>query len=166
MWVCGIYNVVIQWFVVLGYYVIRQAAFAMNIEHFIALWSLIYFEWHKYWLFISYINCIAARCLINVVYLKAFAFIRLWWCCTFLNDIANELNQHKNWKLRHNCWDWNNGYWLIEFQVGIFWYQVYQAQLWEGMLNCLASLAMSTRVPRALPGKLDLKRHSLSIDYI
>ena len=28
------------------------------------------------------------------------------------------------------------------------------------MLNCLASLAMSTRVLKALPGKLDIKRHS------
>ena len=35
---------VIQWVIVLGYYVIGQAAFAMNIEHFIALWSLLYFE--------------------------------------------------------------------------------------------------------------------------
>ena len=34
------------------------------------------------------------------------------------------------------------------------------------MLNCLASLAMSTIVLKALPGKLDIKRHSPSILYI
>ena len=33
------------------------------------------------------------------------------------------------------------------------------------MLNRLASLAMSTRVLKALPGKLDIKRHSPSILY-
>ena len=31
----------------------------------------------------SHINCIAAHCLIGVVYIKACAFIRSWWCCTF-----------------------------------------------------------------------------------
>ena len=31
------------------------------------------------------------------------------------------------------------------------------------MLNCSASLAMSTSVLKALPGKLDIKRHSPSI---
>ena len=34
------------------------------------------------------------------------------------------------------------------------------------MLDRLASLAMSTSVPKALPGKLDIKRHSPSILYI
>ena len=34
------------------------------------------------------------------------------------------------------------------------------------MLNCSASLAMSTCVLKALPGKLDIKRHSPSILYI
>ena len=34
------------------------------------------------------------------------------------------------------------------------------------MLNRSASLAMSTSVLKALPGKLDIKRHSLSIIYI
>ena len=34
------------------------------------------------------------------------------------------------------------------------------------MLNCSASLAMSTSVLKALPGKLDIKRHSPSILYI
>ena len=31
------------------------------------------------------------------------------------------------------------------------------------MLNCSASLAMSTGILKALPGKLDIKRHSPSI---
>ena len=35
----------------------------------------------------------------------------------------------------------------------------------ESMLNRLASLAMSTCVLKALPGKLDIKRHSPSILY-
>ena len=34
------------------------------------------------------------------------------------------------------------------------------------MLNCSASLAMSTSVLKALPGKLDIKRHSPSILYM
>ena len=34
------------------------------------------------------------------------------------------------------------------------------------MLNCSASLAMSTSVLKALPGKLDIKRHSPSILYV
>ena len=34
------------------------------------------------------------------------------------------------------------------------------------MLNLSASLAMSTRVLEALPGKLDIKRHSPSILYV
>ena len=50
--------------------------------------------------------------------------------------------------------------------VRVFWYQVYQARLWERMLNRSASLAMSTSVLKALPGKLDIKRHSPSILYI
>ena len=51
------------------------------------------------------------------------------------------------------------------YQVPVFWYQAYQAQLWECMLNRSASLAMSTSVLKALPGKLDIKRHSPSILY-
>ena len=42
----------------------------------------------------------------------------------------------------------------------------YQARLQERMLNRSASLAMSTSVLEALSGKLDIKRHSLSILYI
>ena len=38
-------------------------------------------------------------------------------------------------------------------------------RLWERMLNRSASLAMSTSVLKALPGKLDIKRHSPCILY-
>ena len=34
------------------------------------------------------------------------------------------------------------------------------------MLNRSASLAMSTSVLKALPGKLDIKRHSPNFDYL
>ena len=34
------------------------------------------------------------------------------------------------------------------------------------MMNCSASLTMSTGILEALPGKLDIKRHSPSILYI
>ena len=54
------------------------------------------------------------------------------------------LNQHKNRKLCHVSFDIN---------------------FWERMLNRPASLAMSTSVLKALPGKLDNKRHSPSILY-
>ena len=42
----------------------------------------------------------------------------------------------------------------------------YQALLWERMLNRSANLAMITSVPKALPGKLDIKNHSPCILYI
>ena len=47
-----------------------------------------------------------------------------------------------------------------------FLYQVNRAQLGERILNRSASLGMSTSVLKALPGKLDIKRHSPSILYI
>ena len=53
--------------------------------------------------------------------------------------------------------------WFIEYQVRVFWYQVYQARLLERMLNRSASLTMSTSVLKALPGKLDINKHSPSI---
>ena len=34
------------------------------------------------------------------------------------------------------------------------------------MLNCSASLTMSTSILKALPGKLDIKRHAPSILYV
>ena len=32
--------------------------------------------------------------------------------------------------------------WQIEYQARVYWYQVYQAQLWERMLKCLESLVI------------------------
>ena len=49
----------------------------------------------------SHINWIVARYLINMVYLKACAFIRPWWRCTFWVTSLMTLNQHENQKLRH-----------------------------------------------------------------
>ena len=42
-----------------------------------------------------HINCSVARCLINLVYFTAFAFIRSWWRCTFLMTSPMMLNWHK-----------------------------------------------------------------------
>ena len=54
---------------------------------------------------------------------------------------------------------------IIFYQIQIFWYQSYQAWLGECLLNWSASLPMSTCILGALPGKLDIKRHSPSILY-
>ena len=53
-----------------------------------------------------------------------------------------------------------------EYQVCIFWYQVYEARLRERMLNRSASLAMSTSILQALPGKLDIKRREPGFLFI
>ena len=52
---------------------------------------------------------------------------------------------------------------ILEYQVCVFWYQVYQARLWDRMFNCSSSLPMSTSIFKILPGKLDIKRRSPSI---
>ena len=44
--------------------------------------------------------------------------------------------------------------------------EVYQAGLQERMLNRRASLAMSTSILDALPGKLDIKRHSVTRSFL
>ena len=46
------------------------------------------------------------------------------------------------------------------------WYQVYQARLWERLLSQPASLAMSTSVFKALPGKLDVKKNANLVFYL
>ena len=45
-------------------------------------------------------------------------------------------------------------------------HSIYLACLGERMLNCSASLVMSTSILEALPGKLDIKRHSPSSLYV
>ena len=88
----------------------------------------------------------------------------------FLNDVANDAESTKIKKkyviiaTLKSVQQWVN--WYIEYQVRVFWYQVYQARLWERMLNRSASLAMSTSVLKALPGKLDIKRHSPSFLFL
>ena len=61
---------------------------------------------------------------------------------------------------------YNTTHYSIEYKVRVFLYQVYQARLWERSLNRSASLAMSTTVRKALPGKLNIKRHTPSILYL
>ena len=51
----------------------------------------------------SHINSFAARCLINVVYLKACAFIRSWWRCLFLNGVANDAEITQKLKIKSAC---------------------------------------------------------------
>ena len=93
-----------------------------------------------------HIKCSVARCLISVVYLTVCTFIRFW--------MTSPMTRNQLCKL------------INRYQVIVFWYQVYQSRLQEHMLNCSASLPMSTRVLVALPGKLDIKRHSPSILYL
>ena len=63
----------------------------------------------------------------------------------FLNDVANDADK------------WNTR--LASFDIKL-------ARLgFENTLNRSASLAMSTSILEALPGKLDIKRHTPSILY-
>ena len=74
--------------------------------------------------------------LINVSYLTACYLYQDMMTLHFFNDVANDAESTQNQKLRHNrCFE-----------------------EWS-------SLAMSTSVLKALPGKLDIKRHSPSILY-
>ena len=81
----------------------------------------------------SYINCIVAHCLINVVYLTACCLYQVMMTLHFLSDVANDAESTQKWK-------------------------IISARLWERMLNRSASLTMSTSVLKALPGKLDIKK--------
>ena len=51
----------------------------------------------------------------------------------------------------------------IEYQVSVFWYQVYQARLWERLLTSRGLPSDSKCVLKAEPGKLDIKRRDLGI---
>ena len=50
----------------------------------------------------SHINCIVARCLINVVYLTACYLYQVMMTLHFLNDVANDAESTQKSKLRHN----------------------------------------------------------------
>ena len=49
----------------------------------------------------SHINCIVARCLINVVYLTARCLYQVMMTLHFLSDVANDAESTQNQKLRH-----------------------------------------------------------------
>ena len=104
----------------------------------------------------SHIKCVVACCLINVVYLTACAFIRSWWHCTFWVTSPMTLSQQKieNYAIIASLKSERMGKLINRIPV-----QDFQAGLWKCMLNRSASLAMSTSVLKALPGKLDIKRH-------
>ena len=53
-----------------------------------------------------------------------------------------------------------------EYQVSVFWYQVYQARLWERLLTLGGLPSDSTCVLKAEPGKLDIKRSEPGILFI
>ena len=76
-----------------------------------------------------------------------------------------KLNQHKNYVIIANLKSETTGK-LIKRIPGLRLLKSFTTLLlWERMLNCSASLAMSTSILKALPGKLDIKRHSPSILY-
>ena len=51
--------------------------------------------------------------------------------------------------------------------MGVFWYQVYQARLWERLLTSRGFLPSdSTCVLKAEPGKLDIKKREPGILFI
>ena len=82
----------------------------------------------------------------------------------FLNDVANDAVSTKKSKLRLESETRGK---LLNRLPGshLLIYQVYQTPLLECMLNGSANPVMSTSILKALPGKLDIKRHSPSILY-
>ena len=50
--------------------------------------------------------------------------------------------------------------------MSVFWYQVYQARLWEGMLTSRDLPRDSTCILQAEPGKLVIKRRKPGILFI
>ena len=53
-----------------------------------------------------------------------------------------------------------------EYKVSVFWYQVYQARLWERLLSSRGLPSDSTCVLKAEPGKLDIKSREPGILFI
>ena len=97
--------------------------------------------------------------------------IRSWWRCTkalnfWMTSLMGLMILHKK-VIIASLTSETMGKLINRIQglLCIFWYQIYQAWLWECMLNLLASITMSTSILIALPGKLDIKRHSPSILY-
>ena len=67
-------------------------------------------------------------------------------------------------KLITSCADPEEGH--REYQVSVFWYQVYQARLWERLLTSRGLPSDSICVLKAEPGKLDIKRREPGILFI
>ena len=71
------------------------------------------------------------------------------------------------WSHIPNCWKSHTTADIYrEYQVWLFWNQIYQAQLQKCMLNCLPELHGSISVLKALPSKLDIKRFEPDILFI
>ena len=114
-------------------------------------------DWYHFYLFLIYID-FTAKYRKNVVYLKAFAFIRSWWRCTFWTTSLMTLNQHKienyviiaSLKSETICK-------LINLLISSL-----PGSALRTHVESPASLAMSTSVLKVLPDKI-IKRHSPSI---
>ena len=125
---------------------------------------------HQRWLgmlhFISYLSyylqCCALpeqRCLS-----QGLCLYQVMMMLHFLNGVANGAESTQETKIASWSLVWRAKQcinWYIEYQVRVFWYQIYQARLWECMLNHSASLVMSTSILKVLPSELDIKRHHL-----
>ena len=86
----------------------------------------------------------------------------------FLNDVANELYQHKNRKMRHfaGLKSETIGKLINRIPGSRVLISSLPGRRWECLSNRTASLAMSTSHLEALPGRLHIKRQSPSILYI
>ena len=114
-----------------------------------------------------HINCSIARCLINLVYLTACAFIRSWWCCTLWMTSPMTLNRHKNLIISSYSLVWRVN------QLGKLINRIPGLRLLISSLPGSASWMHVeslckhrwTSILEALPGILDIKRNSPSILY-
>ena len=87
----------------------------------------------------------------------------------FLNDVANDAESTQNQKLRHyRCFEeWSTMGKLIKRIPGSrLLISSLPGSALRTHVESSASLLMSTSILKALPGKLDIKRHSPSILYI
>ena len=87
-----------------------------------------------------------------------------------LNRKHNNVDINIMAPLRKNIIPGTMSFWKIErngeYKVSVFWYQVYQAWLWERLLTSRGLLSDSICVLKAEPGKLDIKRRKPGILFI
>ena len=88
---------------------------------------------------------------------KSLLEISSWFHVGVYHQEVSEINIISLWI---TCVHWAR---YREYYVSVFWYQVYQVRLREGLLTSQGLPRDSTRVLEAEPGKLDIKRHSPSI---